>query len=149
MVVCDLTTPKVREIDDCYMSDWVDRGCVGTDGKRKDTRTVKGTKCDFNTKSERLVKDLAKCCKQTGSWTDSSKCGSDGKKTQNQSTEGNCSSSVKTRSVDCEYIGGWTKSGSCSSDGRQNWTRATKNSSAATTKTDDCCVIGELSLIHI
>ena len=143
VVGCDPNTPKVREIDDCYMSGWADQGCVGTDGNKKQTRTVKGTKCDFNTKSERLVKDLAKCCKQTGGWTDSSKCKSNGKKNQAQSTEGNCSSSMKTRSVDCEYIGGWTKSGSCSSDGRQNWTRATKNSSAATTKTDNCCVIGE------
>ena len=144
VVGCDPnTTPKVREIDDCYMSAWADQGCVGTDGKRKDTRTVKGARCDFNTKNEQFVEDLAKCCKQTGSWTDSSKCKSNGKKNQAQSTEGNCSSSMKTRSVDCEYIGGWTKSGSCGSDGRQNWTRATKNSSAATTKTDNCCLIGE------
>jgi len=142
VVGCDPTTPKVREIDDCYMSAWADRGCVGTDGKRKDTRTVKGTKCDFNTKSERLVEDLAKCCKQTGSWTDSSKCGSDGKKTQNQSTEGNCSSSEKTRSVDCEYIGKWKNSGSCGSDGKQKRTRSTKNSSVATEDTFDCPYVG-------
>ena len=144
VVGCDPnTTPKVREIDDCYISDWADQGCVGTDGKRKDTRTVKGTKCDFNLKDERLVNDLTKCCKQTGSWTDSSKCGSDGKKTQTQSTEGNCSNSVKTRSVNCEYIGGWSKSGSCGSDGKQKYTRSTVNSKATTKKSENCHYVGD------
>jgi len=143
VVGCDpSTTPKVREIDACYTGDWVDQGCTGTDGYRKETRAVAGV-CGYGTKSEQWIKDLARCCKQTGSWTDSSKCKSNGKKNQAQSTEGKCSSSVKTRSVDCEYVGGWTKSGSCSSDGRQNWTRATKNSSAVTTKTDNCCYTGE------
>ena len=141
VVGCDpITTPKVREIDACYMSDWVDQGCVGTDGKRKETRTVKGTRCGYGTKNERFIEDLINCCKQKGTWSDSTACGSNGKKTQTQSTEGNCPSSVKTRLVDCEYVGGWTKSGSCGSDGKQKYTRDTKNSRKTTSKTENCPV---------
>ena len=144
VVGCDpITTPKVREIDACYMSDWVDQGCVGTDGKRKETRTVKGTRCGYGTKNERFIEDLINCCKQKGTWGDSTASGSNGKKNQAQSTEGKCSSSVKTRSVDCEYIGGWKNSGDCGSDGKQKYTRSTVNSNATTKKSDNCCFIGE------
>ncbi len=144
VVGCDpTTTPKAREIDSCYKGPWGDKGCTGTDGKRKETRTVKGARCDYGTKNEKLVEDLTNCCKQKGGWTDSTVCGSNGKKTQTQSTEGNCPSSVKTRSVDCEYIGGWSKSGSCGSDGKQKYTRNTKNSSATTSKSEDCKYVGD------
>ena len=67
VVGCDPnTTPKVREIDACYKGPWENKGCIGKTGKRKETRVVVGTKCDFNTKSERILNDCPIDCE--GSW---------------------------------------------------------------------------------
>jgi hypothetical protein len=82
------------------------------------------------------------CCYQAGDWTDITKCNSIGKKTQQQTTAGNCIDNVKTRPVDCEYIGPWTKTGGCGSDGKQWYSRTTVNSDKGTSTSENCCYKG-------
>jgi hypothetical protein len=65
-----------------------------------------------------------------------------GRKTQQQTTAGNCPDSVKTRKVDCPYVGPWVKIGGCGSGGKQYYRRDVVNSGATTSKSDNCCFIG-------
>lgn len=154
VVGCDASTRNTQEIDCCYTGPWSNKGCVGTDGFRKETRVVTGI-CGYGTKNERLVKDLTACCKQSGTWKDSSACTGRGEKVQKQTTEGNCPASAKSRVVPCEYVGPWkvvqktaknwrgqtVKLPTCDEKtGKKSFTRVTKNSNKATSKTEDCPV---------
>jgi len=65
-----------------------------------------------------------------------------GRKTQQQTTAGNCPDSVKTRQVNCPYVGPWVKIGGCGSDGKQYYRRDVVNSGATTSKTENCCYTG-------
>jgi hypothetical protein len=85
------------------------------------------------------------CCYQKGDWTDVTECDSTGKKKQEQTTAGNCLSSVKTREVDCPYIGPWVKSGGCGTDGKQWYQRSVINSDETRTKSENCCYEGTWS----
>jgi hypothetical protein len=65
-----------------------------------------------------------------------------GRKTQQQTTAGNCPDSVKTRKVDCPYVGPWVKIGGCGADGKQYYRRDVVNSGADRNKSENCCYNG-------
>ena len=93
--------------------------------------------CPDSVKSKKMA-----CCYQKGDWRDITKCNSVGRKTQQQTTAGNCIDSVKTREIDCEYLGEWYKNGGCGTDGKQWWSRTTVNSDKTKSEQRNCCYEG-------
>ena len=93
--------------------------------------------CPDSVKSKKMA-----CCYQKGDWRDITGCNSNGRKTQQQTTAGNCAPSVKKRDVNCEYVGGWSKIGGCGADGKQWYSRVTVNSNKSTRKSENCCYPG-------
>ena len=93
--------------------------------------------CPDSVKSKKMA-----CCYQKGDWRDITGCNSVGRKTQQQTTAGNCAPSVKKRDVNCEYVGGWSKIGGCGADGKQWYSRVTVNSNQTTRKSENCCYPG-------
>jgi len=93
--------------------------------------------CPDSAKSKKMA-----CCYQAGDWRDITGCNSNGRKTQQQTTAGNCAPSVKKRDVNCEYVGGWNKTGGCGTDGKQWYSRFTVNSNQSTRKSENCCYPG-------
>jgi len=93
--------------------------------------------CPDSVKSKKMA-----CCYQKGDWRDITGCNSVGKKTQQQTTVGNCAPAVKKRDVNCEYVGGWRKTGGCGSDGKQWYSRFTVNSNQSRRKSENCCFVG-------
>ena len=91
--------------------------------------------CPDSAKSKKMA-----CCYQAGDWWDITRCNSIGKKTQQQTTAGNCAPSVKTRDVNCEYVSGWSKTGGCGTDGKQWYSRTTVNSNKSTREWRHCPV---------
>ena len=65
-----------------------------------------------------------------------------GRKTQKQTTAGNCPESVKTKQVNCPYVGPWIAIGGCGADGKQYYRRDVVNSTASMSKSENCCFIG-------
>ena len=93
--------------------------------------------CPDSAKSKKMA-----CCYQKGDWKDITECNSVGKKTQQQTTAGNCAPGVKKRDIDCEYVGEWYKIGGCGTDGKQLWSRTTVNSDKTKSESRDCCYEG-------
>ena len=101
--------------------------------------------CPDSAKSKKMA-----CCYQAGDWRDITGCSSIGKKTQQQTTAGNCAPSVKKRDVNCEYVSGWSKTGECTAGstdrysatlkGKQWYSRTTVNSEKTTSESKDCKV---------
>ena len=119
---------------------WAMVGSCLADGTAKYTQTYKENKpggCPSSAKAKFMP-----CCYQKNDWTDKTGCNSVGRKTQQQTTAGNCPDSVKTRKVDCPYVGPWVKIGGCGSDGKQYYRRDVVNSGATTSKSENCCFIG-------
>ena len=119
---------------------WAMVGACLADGTAKYTQTYKENKpggCPSSAKAKFMP-----CCYQKNDWTDKTGCNSMGRKTQQQTTAGNCPDSVKTRKVDCPYVGPWVKIGGCGSSGKQYYRRDVVNSGATTSKTENCCFIG-------
>ena len=115
-------------------------GSCLADGTAKYTQTYKENKpggCPSSAKAKFMP-----CCYQKNDWTDKTGCNSMGRKTQQQTTAGNCPDSVKTRQVNCPYVGPWVKIGGCGSDGKQYYRRDVVNSGATMSKTENCCFIG-------
>ena len=109
----------------------------GEDGYATYTQTFKENKvggCPASAKSKKEP-----CCYEKGDWTDTTTCNSVGRKSQKQTTVGNCLDSVKTRQVDCKYISPWVESGGCSYQGKQTYLRTVVNGTESTQKTEDCC----------
>jgi hypothetical protein len=120
--------------------DWAMVGACKADGTAKYTQTYKENKvggCPSTAKAKFMA-----CCFQKGDWTDATGCSSIGRKTQKQTTAGNCPDSVKTRQVDCPYVGPWIPIGGCGADGKQYYRRDVINSGATTSKSENCCYIG-------
>ena len=101
--------------------------------------------CPDSAKSKKMP-----CCYGKGDWWDITECNSVGKKTQEQTTVGNCAPSAKTRDVNCEYIGEWSKTGECVTGtdrvsatlkGKQWYSRTTVNSEATTSESKECKVV--------
>ena len=119
---------------------WAMVGSCLADGTAKYTQTYKENKpggCPSSAKAKFMP-----CCYQKNDWTDKTGCNSMGRKTQQQTTAGNCPDSVKTRKVDCPYVGPWVKVGGCGSDGKQYYRRDVINSNERMSKTENCCFIG-------
>ena len=119
---------------------WAMVGSCLADGTAKYTQTYKENKpggCPSSAKAKFMP-----CCYQKNDWTDKTGCNSMGRKTQQQTTAGNCPDSVKTRKVDCPYVGPWVKIGGCGADGKHYYRRDVLNSTASTSKSENCCFIG-------
>jgi hypothetical protein len=119
---------------------WAMVGSCLADGTAKYTQTYKENKpggCPSSAKAKFMP-----CCYQKNDWTDKTGCNSMGRKTQQQTTAGNCPDSVKTRKVDCPYVGPWVKIGGCGADGKQYYRRDVVNSGADRNKSENCCYNG-------
>ena len=119
--------------------DWAMVGSCLVDGTAKYTQTYKENKvggCPSTAKAKFLA-----CCYQKGDWKDTTGCSSIGRKTQTQTTAGNCPESVKTRQVDCPYVGPWVPISDCTPQGKQYYRRDVVNSGESTSKTENCCYL--------
>ena len=115
-------------------------GSCLADGTAKYTQTYRENKpngCPSSAKAKFLP-----CCYQKGDWVDTTGCNSMGRKTQKQTTAGNCPESVKTKQVNCPYVGPWIAIGGCGADGKQYYRRDVVNSTASMSKSENCCFIG-------
>ena len=123
---------------------WARVGSCLADGTAKYTQTYKENKpggCPSSAKAKFMP-----CCYGKNDWTDKTGCNSVGRKTQQQTTAGNCPDSVKTRKVDCPYVGPWSKKGGCAPIGAggayvQQYEREVVNSNEITLREEPCCYI--------
>jgi hypothetical protein len=119
---------------------WAMVGACEPDGTAKYTQTYRENKpggCPSSAKAKFLA-----CCYQKNDWRDTTVCNSIGRKTQQQTTAGNCPDNVKTKQVDCPFVGNWTAATGCLSNGQQSFTRIVVNNSNASTEVRTCCYPG-------
>ena len=139
----DTRTKNAGSVTPCCKEsgDWVEeRGSCDVKGLSIYKQAVKENKpggCPDSAKTK-----LMPCCYPMGDWTDITKCNSIGRKTQQQTTVGNCDEDAKTREINCEYLGDWGKVGGCGSDGQQWYSRVTVNSEQDTREPRKCCYTG-------
>ena len=115
-------------------------GACEPDGTAKYTQTYKENKpggCPSSAKAKFLA-----CCYQKNDWRDTTVCNSIGRKTQQQTTAGNCPDNVKTKQVDCPFVGNWVSVTGCGIDGQEHFTRIVVNNSNVSTEVRPCCYPG-------